>query len=1015
MSFQDLPHLLQLQNDLWQWPKSRATLMVGAGFSQNARPLPGVTSRFPTWRELSRSMFDQLYPPLLADSEAEIAARNEKFNRTQPLRIAGEFEAALGRERLNSIIRQRIPDTDFDPGELHQRLLELPWADVFTTNHDTLLERTEIPAKNYYLVTKAEELPRSFSPRIIKLHGSFPSQTPFIISEEDYRTYPDRFAPFVNTVQQALLENAMVLIGFSGDDPNFLAWTGWIRDELGERHAPIYLVGPLGLGNAERQLLIHRGVTPIDLAPLFPDTSPEIIHWNSINWFLRCLAAAKPPRPDQWLDFNEMSPAVPAELPPLVGSSVRIPESLGRVPNHQIPLSNEIVLKVLRRWVFERLHYPGWVILPDNKRTLLWAETKYWLGPLLLFSRDWPPADRVLLFREINWRLETAMVPLMPDTIEAFERVVNELFAALTGALVPDASQWLQELAREATGDVGTCWLEIAFGLLREARETFNDSRWKSFVTQIDAFVPQRPQFEDQRRYEHILYAAWNINRDDAKAQLVQWQPSPHSSLMNMKKAGLLAELDELGEARTILRNVLLDVRRSLRAHGQNIGLLSLEGWVTHLIFLVEQAKDLRDRTSVRDEFRERWQDLKAWDCSPWEQTEYFEHELASQPPEYDGRDKEIIGFDPGSITISKYLGLNIDPFLPAFASIRFFEQTGTPMRVPGINIAGETLVKACIWVAPFLGFWTPAILVRAGKVDTITKDSSILSRARIGLMDAELALRLHNWCLTILEREGSSLNSPIRHQSSKEVVLGALPELISIFAFKIPEADLRKSFAVAMKIHTSAVVRANHTLHDACDKWFTRLFQAAEMPLLLEWLPDLLKAPLFEDNEFAKLAGGDRWSPDPLPHFPVGRIKSLTASHGQLLSDIRNATDWLLNRALSETGIAWQRAIFRLIIIWEAHLFTEAQEQKYGEMVWGRRGANQLPDFQNMSVLGFALRLPSPQNVNKEEIVKAYIVLIDDVMTTGAHFKACKRLLLEHHPKLRVIGVNSRLQRQAH
>jgi len=32
-------------------------------------------------------------------------------------------------------------------------------------------------------------------------------------------------------------------------------------------------------------------------------------------------------------------------------------------------------------------------------------------------------------------------------------------------------------------------------------------------------------------------------------------------------------------------------------------------------------------------------------------------------------------------------------------------------------------------------------------------------------------------------------------------------------------------------------------------------------------------------------------------------------------------------------------------------------------------------------------------------------IVLIDDVITCGAHFKACKRMILDHHPTLRVIG----------
>ena len=46
----------------------------------------------------------------------------------------------------------------------------------------------------------------SRQPRIVKLHGSFPADFPLIVTEEDYRTYPKTFAPFVNTVQQAMME-----------------------------------------------------------------------------------------------------------------------------------------------------------------------------------------------------------------------------------------------------------------------------------------------------------------------------------------------------------------------------------------------------------------------------------------------------------------------------------------------------------------------------------------------------------------------------------------------------------------------------------------------------------------------------------------------------------------------------------------------------------------------------------------------------------------------------------------
>ena len=66
---------------------------------------------------------------------------------------------------------------------------ELPWRDVFTTNYDTLLERAadKVSKRRYNVVVNQEDLVNSNdAPRILKLHGSFPSQRPFIITEEDY-------------------------------------------------------------------------------------------------------------------------------------------------------------------------------------------------------------------------------------------------------------------------------------------------------------------------------------------------------------------------------------------------------------------------------------------------------------------------------------------------------------------------------------------------------------------------------------------------------------------------------------------------------------------------------------------------------------------------------------------------------------------------------------------------------------------------------------------------------------
>lgn len=73
----------------------------------------------------------------------------------------------------------------------------------------------------------------------------------------------------VNTVRQAMLETRLCLIGFSGDDPNFQNWMGWIRDNMKGCCPIIYLIGIYDqLSEPERKLLESRQIIVVDISCL---------------------------------------------------------------------------------------------------------------------------------------------------------------------------------------------------------------------------------------------------------------------------------------------------------------------------------------------------------------------------------------------------------------------------------------------------------------------------------------------------------------------------------------------------------------------------------------------------------------------------------------------------------------------------------------------------------------------------------------------------------------------------
>lgn len=274
----------------------KASLMVGAGFSKNAKSKGSKNIQPPDWKELADKMYCELYPEIPnIDDRQKKEWENQRIIKTSGknvTKLAEEYIVNFDRNTMNHLIENSIADDLFMPGELHKRLLSLPWGDIFTTNYDTLLEQTAdliFRESGYQVICSQHDIPGSISPRIVKLHGSILHVKPYIISDEDYRTYPVKHAPMVNTVQQAMLETRLCLIGFSGDDPNFQNWMGWLRDNMGECCPMIYLIGIYDkLSAAEKKLLESKQIMIVDISCLVEENAADR-HSAAISEFLSLL------------------------------------------------------------------------------------------------------------------------------------------------------------------------------------------------------------------------------------------------------------------------------------------------------------------------------------------------------------------------------------------------------------------------------------------------------------------------------------------------------------------------------------------------------------------------------------------------------------------------------------------------------------------------------------------------------------------------------------------------------
>jgi len=905
-------------------------------------------------------MFDGLYPGDLGNDEWR-DRRTKSTAGLGAINLASEYEAAFGRQALDHLVTERIPDTRYLPGGLHKLLLELPWSDVFTTNYDTLLERTIVDERFYQLILSAEDLPGSAHPRIVKLHGSFPSHRPFVLTTEDYRTYPRRFAPFVNTVQQSLMENTLLLLGFSGDDPNFHYWTGWVRDELGPNAPRIYICGALNFTDPQKRLLEQRGVMPIDLGRYTGPKSEESGKSKqalALEWLLLSLHNGRPSSPLRWPQLSKASIPQPPHLPPLLTAHTEYVASAELIPDPKISLLQQAP-RLLRAWSGERKSCPGWIVTPDESRNQIWEHTRYWLDYLIEHAPELPAELRLQVLYELNWRLERALVPLFLDWVKVIEQALD--------ASYPQTATGARPSANEA-------WMDLAFAVTREAREDFDVERHERWQKRIRPLAEQRTEWLAHWHHEQCLHALWRLDQREIRSCLQQWNPPADLLVWQLRRASLLAEVGELNEAERISSDVLKRVRTGMQGGRQEIRLLSLEGWAMKLLGNIQHNSHGIGVDQTWERFRDRWLQLSAFRCDPWEERKSLELPLRSpRPPVSPSQETK---FDYDTMVLSRrIISDSLTPTLPAFSLLRLYEEAGLPMRAGVVSLTSESLVNACIWVKPFAPLWSAATLVRIGtdNADKALRDSFDLVRIAT-LKDSEVKTMV-NWLLPAIVGALEHLQVAPHGSTLSERILQNLVELCSRLSPRMSSEQLDQSFQLALRLHCRPNIRLHVALHKVCLPFFRRLFRAASDELLCSWLPRLLQLPILTQDEANQAVWKERTWPDPWNDLDGERLKDCVKlgskdSEGQSLRIER-----LIRLVKFEQGASRDRACHRLDVLLQAGLLTPKLQREFGTAIWAqlnpetglpRTGAYHLHEF---------LRLPAPNRRAATNAVRARLL----------------------------------------
>lgn len=888
-----------ISDRLWN---GQACLFVGAGFSKNAR-LKNGGKLPPDWNELGDLFFEKV--------------RHRKPNSkdrayANVLRLAEEVKCVYDKQGLSDLIIESINDNCLEPSDLHVQLLKYPWSDVFTTNYDTLLERAadqvhEQGSRTYATIVEDAEMGLSSSPFLMKLHGDINRPESIIITEEDYRTYPSSHQAMIGYIRHAIMMKTLVLIGFSGNDPNFIQWLGWVKDALNKNQRKVYLLTVDRVSDSLVKAFAEKNVIIVDLRGLagknakVKDNIAAAIHYFETYHHKLVEERSR---------FKKMT------------------MEWGRSYYREADIK-----ELFARWKSDRDTYPGWLMLPREKREYN-ASVEDFSFPKDKLAELPKPQD--ILFLDLyNWRIEKYLLPI-DNRLEPVYQSILRQYHPFKG---------------RSRADVKNAWINLKLALLKLYRQEDWKEKWDTLNRELSS-LSDRISAEQRCRlaYEQALMAVFRHNYGWLEKILKEWPEQKTDPYWYIRKGSLMAEFLSLKKGREITEKAFNDICRRLDESEDEKDRIY---WASrkvhaHTVWNCLSIANFSQNESVTHDARITWNNLRSYD-DIWYEHEFFDSHLNPIEEVATIKAKEPL-FKLGRFRTITNLGGNYQDYRIAYAYFLYYEETAYPVHLPFLNtLEKKTLEKAL----SVMDMCSPAIavswLLRSGEPKLV---AAVYNRRFLHRIGHDKVISLFDdylECFDQLLEQNNGDNPPSWTLAYRSI----LPEILSRLCMKASYASRVRVFNYLERLFGEKESAQYNNL----DVLVSALMSSFSDEQIKALIPRLVRMPFLNDR--------------------YGEIRYEALYYADHPIEVDGTLDPVVVDSLFDRlglEVKYDQIIFcRLLFLNKCGLLTSQQQKRLGETLWLKHDRYGFPADTIYYRFAF-LSFPHPIDVDPNVLIKKYL-----------------------------------------